>query len=44
MADYGGGVRTRFRYVGLTTSAAQTIDDAKGTVTRNIGTGWTGSG
>lgn len=42
MADYGGSTRTRFRYVGLTTSAAQIIDDATGTVSRNIGTGWTG--
>jgi RHS repeat-associated protein len=42
MVDYGAGVRTRFRYVGLTTSAAQLIDDAAGTVTRNIGNGWTG--
>jgi RHS repeat-associated protein len=42
MVDYGTGGRTRFRYVGLTTSAAQLIDDTTGTVTRNIGNGWTG--
>ena len=42
MVDYGASVRTRFRYVGLTTSVAQLIDDAAGTVTRNIGNGWTG--
>ena len=40
--DYGGGNRIRFRYVGLTTSAAQWLDDVAGTVTRSIGTGWTG--
>jgi RHS repeat-associated protein len=37
-----GSTRTRFRYVGLTGSAAQTIDDTTGSVIRNIGTGWTG--
>lgn len=42
MVDYGAGVRTRFRYVGLTASAAQLSDDAGGTVTRNIGNSWTG--
>ncbi len=41
LADYGA-TRTRFRYVGLTTSAAQTIDDLTGGVIRQIGTGWTG--
>ena len=40
--DYGGGNRIRFRYVGLTTSAAQWLDDVAGTVTRSIGNGWTG--
>lgn len=42
LVDYGGSNRVRFRYVGLTTSVAQTIDDATGTVSRNIGTGWGG--
>jgi RHS repeat-associated protein len=42
MVDYGGTNRVRFRYVGLTTSAAQTIDDQSGSVLRNIGTGWGG--
>jgi RHS repeat-associated protein len=42
MIDYGGGVRVRFRYVGLTTAVAQWIDDAAGTVTRSVGTGWRG--
>lgn len=32
----------RFRYVGLTTAVAQTIDDQPGTVIRNFGTGWGG--
>ena len=36
------GVRIRFRYVGLTTAVAQWIDDATGTVTRSVGTGWSG--
>ena len=40
--DYGGGNRIRFRYVGLTTSAAQWLDDVAGTVTRSIGNGWGG--
>jgi RHS repeat-associated protein len=42
MVDYGGTNRVRFRYVGLTTSAAQTIDDQSGSVLRNIGTAWGG--
>jgi RHS repeat-associated protein len=42
MADYGAGVRVRFRYVGLTANAAQWLDDAAGTVTRSIGNGWSG--
>ena len=42
MADYSGSTRTRFRYVGLTTSVAQSIDDASGTVIRSFGTGWAG--
>ena len=42
MIDYGGGTRIRFRYVGLTTTVAQWIDDAAGTVTRSVGTGWSG--
>lgn len=42
MADYGGSNQVRFRYVGLTTSVAQTIDDHSGSVIRNFGTGWGG--
>jgi RHS repeat-associated protein len=42
LVDYGSGVRVRFRYVGLTTSVAQTIDDASGSVLRHVATGWTG--
>ena len=42
MVDYGAGNRVRFRYLGLTTSAVQTIDDATGSVTRHIGSAWTG--
>lgn len=41
-ADHGAGGRTRFRYVGLTTSVAQTIDDLTGSIIRAVGTGWTG--
>ena len=40
--DYPGGNRIRFRYTGLTTSAAQWLDDVAGTVTRSIGNGWGG--
>ena len=36
------GLTTRFRYVGLTTALAQTIDDQSGTVIRHFGTGWAG--
>jgi YD repeat-containing protein len=42
IVDHGGTDRVRFRYVGLTTSVAQTIDDQSGAVLRNIGTGWGG--
>jgi RHS repeat-associated protein len=42
LIDYGAGVRVRFRYVGLTTAVVQWIDDASGTVTRSVGTGWDG--
>jgi len=35
-----GGAVTRFRYTGLTTAAAQLIDDTSGTVTRDIANGW----
>jgi RHS repeat-associated protein len=42
MADYGGSNRVRFRYVGTTTTVAQTIDDQTGAVIRNFGTGWGG--
>ncbi len=40
--DTPGVGRIRFRYVGLTTSAAQWLDDVASTVTRSIGTGWSG--
>jgi RHS repeat-associated protein len=40
VTDPAGAV-TRFRYTGLSTSAAQLLDGA-GTVTRSIGNGWTG--
>jgi RHS repeat-associated protein len=42
MVDYGSNNRVRFRYVGLTTSVAQTIDDQSGSILRNVGTSWTG--
>ena len=42
LVDYGGNTRVRFRYVGLTTSAVQTLNDQTGAVLRNIGTGWDG--
>ena len=42
LIDYGAGTRIRFRYVGLTTTVAQWLDDASGTVTRSVGTGWAG--
>ncbi|HET9346554.1 MAG TPA: RHS repeat-associated core domain-containing protein, partial [Candidatus Limnocylindrales bacterium] len=42
LVDYGGSNRIRFRYVGLTTSVAQVIDDQSGAVIRNVGTGWGG--
>jgi RHS repeat-associated protein len=42
LVDYGGSNRIRFRYVGLTTSVAQVIDDQTGSVLRNVGTGWGG--
>jgi RHS repeat-associated protein len=41
LADYGGSNRIRFRYVGLTTSVAQIIDDQSRAVLRNV-TGWDG--
>jgi RHS repeat-associated protein len=37
-----GSTRTRFRYVGLSTSVAQLVDDASGSVLLNVGTGWNG--
>lgn len=40
--DHGASGRTRFRYVGLTTSVAQTIDDLTSSVIRGVGTDWTG--
>jgi len=42
LVDYGGSNRNRFRYVGLTTSVAQIIDDQSGSVLRHVGTGWGG--
>ena len=44
IADYtgAGGGRVRFRYVAMSTSAVQWLDDVAGTVIRNIGTGWGG--
>ena len=42
LADYGTAGRTRFRYVGLTTSVAQTVDDVGGSVIRSVGNSWTG--
>ena len=42
LVDYGGNDRTRFRYVGLSTSVAQLIADASGTVTRHVANGWRG--
>jgi RHS repeat-associated protein len=42
LVDYGGSNRIRFRYVGLSTSVAQVIDDQSGTVIRHVGTGWDG--
>lgn len=42
IADDGSAGRTRFRYVASTTQVAQWIDDAMGTVIRNVGNGWTG--
>jgi RHS repeat-associated protein len=42
IADYGGSNRLRYRYVGLTTSVAQVIDDVTSTVTRHVATEWTG--
>ena len=42
MADYGSGNRVRLRYVGLTTSVAQEVNDATGAVIRSIGNSWTG--
>jgi RHS repeat-associated protein len=41
VVDYGTS-RIRFRYVGLTTSVAQVVDDTTGSVIRSVGTGWTG--
>ena len=38
----GAGGRVRFRYTGLTTAVAQWWDDVAGTVSRNVGNGWTG--
>jgi YD repeat-containing protein len=42
LADYGGNDRLRFRYVGLTTSVAQVVNDQNGSVIRSIGVDWTG--
>jgi RHS repeat-associated protein len=40
LVDYGGSDRIRFRYVGLTTSVAQWLDDQSGAVTRHVANGW----
>ncbi len=40
-ADTAGN-RVRFRYTGMTTQVAQWLDDVAGTVTRNVGSDWTG--
>lgn len=42
LADYGGSNRIRFRYLGLTTAVAQTIDDVTSSVIRHVGNDWTG--
>jgi RHS repeat-associated protein len=42
LVDHGGSDRTRFRYVGLTTSVAQVVDDTTGSVIRSVGTSWSG--
>lgn len=42
VADHGSGGRVRFRYAGLTASAAQEVDDATGAVVRSVGNAWTG--
>jgi RHS repeat-associated protein len=52
LADYGGNNRTRFRYVGLTSTIAQEVNDQTGVVIRSEGTDtrgsqledWTGTG
>lgn len=40
VVDHGGSDRTRFRYVGLTTTVAQTVEDVSGSVVRSVGTSW----
>ena len=42
LVDYPSGTDMRFRYTGLTTSAAQWLDHGAGTVTRSIANSWTG--
>ena len=42
LVDHGGSDRIRLRYVGLTTSIAQLVDDQTGAVIRSIGNSWTG--
>ena len=42
VVEHPGTDRTRFRYVGATTSVAQWLDDIAGTVTRSVANGWTG--
>jgi RHS repeat-associated protein len=37
-----GGLRTRYRYVGQTTTVAQTVNDATGLPIRSIGSDWAG--
>jgi YD repeat-containing protein len=42
LVDHGGSNRIRLRYVGLTTSIGQLVDDPSGSVIWHIGTSWTG--
>jgi RHS repeat-associated protein len=42
VVDYGGSNRIRFRYLGMTASAVQVINDSTGAVIRHIGNAWTG--
>jgi RHS repeat-associated protein len=42
VVEHPGVDRTRLRYVGLTTSVAQWLDDVAGSVTRSVANGWGG--